>query len=60
MVNKKSRKKPKVLNEFVKLFPKTWTAYKDLRNACDTEGKLDTKTRELIKIGIETSIGGHA
>lgn len=31
-------------------------AYERLRNACDTEGPLDRKTVELIKVGISTTL----
>ena len=47
--------KPQTLMEFEKTFPGVWKSYKALRDACDQEGGLDAKTRELIKIGIETT-----
>jgi len=47
--------KPETLADFEKRFPEVWKAYGWLRDACDHEGPLDQKTRELIKIGIETA-----
>lgn len=47
---------PRTLEHFKEEFPKTWTAYEHLRNACDTEGPLDRKVVELIKIGISTAL----
>jgi AhpD family alkylhydroperoxidase len=47
---------PKTLDDFKKQFPKAWTAYEQLRSACDKEGPLDAKTAELIKIGISTAL----
>lgn len=48
--------KPKTLADFEKQFPQIWKAYGWLRDTCDHEGPLDGKTRELIKIGIETAL----
>ena len=45
---------PEKLDNFKARFPKSWKAYVQLRDACDTEGPLDRKTIELIKIGIST------
>ena len=56
---KGSKPKPKVLASFEGDFPEIWKAYGWLRDACDHEGPLDPKTRELIKIGVETTRGGH-
>ena len=53
MGNKKER--PLTLREFERMFPEVWKSYEGLRDACEREGGLDPKTRELIKIGIETS-----
>ncbi|BAU49375.1 carboxymuconolactone decarboxylase [Sulfurifustis variabilis] len=47
---------PRTLDHFKEEFPRTWTAYEQLRNACDTEGPLDRKVAELIKIGISTAL----
>ena len=52
-------KKPETLRNFEKEFPEIWKAYTWLRDTCDHEGPLDQKTRELIKIGIETACGRH-
>ncbi len=54
MKNRKSTR-PKTLTDFEKNFPEIWKAYGWLRDACDHEGPLDQKTRELVKIGIETA-----
>lgn len=51
----KAVKKPKTLEEFERQFPEVWKAYSRLRDSCDHAGTLDSKTRELIKIGIETA-----
>ena len=45
---------PEKLDNFKARFPKSWKAYVQLRDACDTEGPLDRRTVELIKIGIST------
>jgi len=50
-------KKPKTLVDFERDFPDVWQAYEALRDAGDRTGALDAKTRELIKIGIETTRG---
>ncbi len=47
---------PETLDHFKAQYPKCWNAYEQLRNACDTEGPLDRKTVELIKIGISTAL----
>jgi len=47
---------PKLLDDFKKDFPDTWQAYEKLKGACDQAGPLDTKTAELIKIGISTAM----
>jgi AhpD family alkylhydroperoxidase len=47
---------PKLLDDFKKEFPDTWQAYGNMKDACDQEGPLDTKTVELIKIGISTAM----
>jgi len=59
MAKKKTTRsrQPKTLAQFEKDFPKVWRAYTILRDAGDHVGVLDTKTRELIKIGIETTRG---
>lgn len=57
MKSKKSSKvaRPETLVDFEKSFPELWKAYHWLRDACDHEGPLDLKTRELVKVGIETA-----
>jgi alkylhydroperoxidase/carboxymuconolactone decarboxylase family protein YurZ len=55
----KKNQKPRTLQEFEKLFPETWKAYTYFRDVCDHEGPLNSKTRELIKIGIEVSRKRH-
>ena len=47
---------PKTLDDFKSQFPHTWTAYEQLRNACDHAGPLDAKTAELIKVGISAAL----
>jgi 4-carboxymuconolactone decarboxylase len=47
---------PETLDHFKGQYPKSWNAYEQLRNACDTEGPLDRKTVELIKIGVSTAL----
>lgn len=47
---------PETLNRFKAQFPAAWKAYEQLRDACDSEGPLDRKTVELIKIGISTAL----
>lgn len=47
---------PRTLEDFKAEFPKTWAAYEDLRNASDSEGPLDHKVVELIKVGISTAL----
>jgi AhpD family alkylhydroperoxidase len=42
----------RTLDNFKQEFPQAWAAYEGLRNALDTEGPLDKKTVELIKVGI--------
>lgn len=59
MAKTKSKKtrRPKTLVEFEKDFPEVWQAYKNLRDASDRLNGLEPKTRELVKIGIETTRG---
>ncbi len=47
---------PETLNDFKTRFPEAWSAYEQLRNACDQKGPLDRKTGELIKIGISAAL----
>lgn len=43
---------PKRFTEFVKAYPEVGKAYKELGHAVGTAGPLDTKTRQLVKVGI--------
>lgn len=47
---------PETLDNFKKEFPKAWAAYGQLKKACDQEGPLDSKTVELIKVGISVAL----
>lgn len=47
---------PATLDSFKQDFPAVWGAYEQLRNSCDQAGPLDTKTAELIKIGISVAL----
>lgn len=55
-MKKATTRKPGTITDFEKSFPNVWKAYGWLRDSCDHEGPLDEKTRELIKIGIETAL----
>lgn len=48
---------PDKLETFKRQFPETWIAYERFRDLCDGSGPLDSKTVELIKIGISTAMG---
>jgi AhpD family alkylhydroperoxidase len=50
---------PKTLRAFASKFPKVWSQYVALRDACDRSGPLPAKTRELINIGIEVARKRH-
>ena len=45
--------------EFQKSFPDVWKAYEGFREACDQQGPLDAKTRELIKMALSVVLGRH-
>ena len=47
---------PKTLDDFKREFPEAWSAYSQLKSVCDQAGPLDTKTVELVKIGISTAL----
>ena len=51
--------RPNTLKEFEEYYPEVFHRYVGLRDACDGFGPLDTKTQELIKIGIEVARKGH-
>ena len=55
--NAKKSRKPKTLVDFENDSPEVWHAYESLRDASDQAGGLDMKTRELVRIGIETTRG---
>ncbi|MCH8269413.1 MAG: carboxymuconolactone decarboxylase family protein [Acidobacteria bacterium] len=48
---------PATLRGFQRKFPEVWKAYEGFREACDDQGPLDTKTRELIKVAISVALG---
>ncbi len=48
---------PELLDSFKSEFSDAWTAYAQLRDACDSSGPLDAKTVQLIKIGISAAMG---
>lgn len=54
-----SKRKPQTLKDFQEAFPEVWKAYAKLRDACDGQGPLNPKMRELIKIAVEASRGRH-
>ncbi len=51
---------PATLRGFQRKFPEVWKAYEGFREACDDQGPLDTKTRELIKVAISVALGREA
>jgi alkylhydroperoxidase/carboxymuconolactone decarboxylase family protein YurZ len=55
----RSPRRPETLRAFEKKFPTVWQRYRALRDACDRSGPLPTKTRELIKIGMEVASKRH-
>lgn len=50
---------PQTLASFSAKYPRAWTRYRALREACDRSGPLTPRTRELIKIGIEVAVRRH-
>ncbi len=46
------RKLPKAFEKFSEDFPDVFKAYEQLGAACRSQGPLDAKTRELVKLGI--------
>jgi len=56
---KTPRRLPETLRAFQAKFPRIWSQYRALRDACDQAGPLSPKTRELIKIGIEVAKKRH-
>lgn len=47
---------PQVLRDFQQRFPQVWQAYVKLRDACDDQGPLTARERELIKVGISAAL----
>ncbi|MGH7472994.1 MAG: carboxymuconolactone decarboxylase family protein [Candidatus Methylomirabilales bacterium] len=47
---------PQVLRDFQQRFPQVWEAYAKLRDACDDQGPLTARERELIKVGISAAL----
>ncbi len=58
-MSKTPRRVPATLRSFESKFPRVWTSYRALHDACDSIGPLTPKTRELIKIGIEVARKRH-
>jgi 4-carboxymuconolactone decarboxylase len=49
-------RRPQVLRDFQQRFPEVWQAYAKLRDACDDQGPLTARERELIKVGISAAL----
>ncbi|MFQ5847365.1 MAG: carboxymuconolactone decarboxylase family protein [Candidatus Methylomirabilales bacterium] len=49
-------KHPRLLQDFQQRFPRVWEAHVKLREACDQEGPLSSRERELIKVGISAAL----
>lgn len=47
---------PKLLDDFKAQFPDIWGAYERLKERCDQQGPLDTKTAELIKVSVSAAL----
>ena len=43
------------LKSFKERYPDAWSAYEQLKAACDRHGPLDAKTVELVKIAVSTA-----
>lgn len=50
------REQPRLLQDFQQRFPRVWEAHVQFRNACDREGPLNARERELIKVGISAAL----
>jgi 4-carboxymuconolactone decarboxylase len=50
---------PDLLNSFKERYPDAWSAYEQLKAACDRQGPLDAKTVELVKIAVSTAQEHH-
>jgi AhpD family alkylhydroperoxidase len=47
---------PEAYRSFQNDFPDVWAAYDALGAACHGQGPLDTKTRQLVKLGMATAL----
>jgi len=50
------RPQPQLLRDFQQRFPQVYETYVQLRDACDGEGPLSARERELIKVGISAAL----
>ncbi|MEE9538303.1 MAG: carboxymuconolactone decarboxylase family protein [candidate division NC10 bacterium] len=50
------RPQPQLLRDFQQRFPQVYETYVQLREACDAEGPLSARERELIKVGISAAL----
>ena len=48
---------PEFYRRFLDRFPAVGSAYEDLGEACKDAGSLDSKTAELVKLGISVGAG---
>ena len=55
-MGKGQRKQPPLLRDFQQRFPQVWEGYVQFRDACDREGPLNARERELIKVGISAAL----
>ncbi len=53
---KGKKAQPRLVQDFQKRFPQVWEAYVELREACDLQGPLSARERELIKVGISAAL----
>ncbi len=53
---KGQRRQPQLVRHFEQRFPEVWKAYVKLRDACDDQGPLTARERELIKVGISAAL----
>ena len=52
----RKRQVPPLLSDFQQRFPQVWDTYVQLREACDQQGPLSARERELIKVGISAAL----
>ena len=50
---------PTFFEEFRRSYPKVAQSYEQLGDACRSEGPLDARTSELVKLGIALGIGAE-